>query len=196
MVQSIDLGVARAVIAAASLALVVIPASLHRGVAMPVARSGKGLRERLHLASVSLGFLTALVWAATPLLGFADYSLHPARLAAGSALLLVGLWLLYRSHADLGPNWSMSLEMREGHRLVTRGLYRRIRHPMYLALLVYGAGQALVLPNWLAGPAYPIALALLVAARISPEERMMADSFGAKYEAYRKRTNRLLPGLW
>jgi protein-S-isoprenylcysteine O-methyltransferase Ste14 len=48
--------------------------------------------------------------------------------------LVIGLWLFYRSHADLGTNWSITLEIREQHRLITQGVYRRIRHPMYSAL--------------------------------------------------------------
>ena len=86
--------------------------------------------------------------------------------------------------------------MRERHRLVTQGLYRRVRHPMYMALLLYAAGQALVLPNYVAGPSYGVAMALLVALRLGPEERMMLEEFGKDYEEYRARTKRLVPGVW
>ncbi|NOT29051.1 MAG: isoprenylcysteine carboxylmethyltransferase family protein [Planctomycetes bacterium] len=57
-----------------------------------------------------------------------------------------------RSHADLGTNWSITLEVREQHTLVTRGVYARVRHPMYTALLLYALGQWLVVPNWLVAP--------------------------------------------
>ena len=116
--------------------------------------------------------------------------------AVGTACMALGLWLFYRSHADLGTNWSITLEVREGHRLVTEGVYRRVRHPMYAALLLFSAGQALVLPNWVAGPAYLVAFAILLAFRLGPEERMMAAEFGGEYGAYQARTKRLLPGVW
>ncbi len=67
---------------------------------------------------------------------------------------------------------------------------------MYLALLLYSSGQALVLPNWVAGLSYLLAVARLFALRVGPEERMMVEVFGKDYEAHRARTKRLLPGVW
>ena len=86
--------------------------------------------------------------------------------------------------------------MREDHQLVTRDVYRYVRHPMYLALLLYALGLALVVPNWVAGPSYLVAVTLLVAFRVGPEERTMLEAFGNDYEAYRRRTRCLIPGLW
>ena len=67
---------------------------------------------------------------------------------------------------------------------------------MYTALLLYSVGQALALPNYVAGPSYGVAMVLLVAFRLGPEERMMIEEFGERYAAYRARTKRLVPGLW
>jgi protein-S-isoprenylcysteine O-methyltransferase Ste14 len=159
-------------------------------------KSRRGMREAILLTLAWLGFFVPLVWIATRLLAFADYPLHPVPLGAGVLCLGWGLWLLYRSHADLGPNWSITLEVREDHRLVTQGIYRRVRHPMYLALLLYSVGQALALPNWVAGPSYLVPMALLFALRVGPEEQMMLEEFGRDYEAYRGRTKRLVPGVW
>ena len=190
--------VAKVMILAGSIALVVIPHRLHGkpGRAHKAVRSRKGPLEIVLLALVTIGLLLPLLWVATPALAFADYPLHPAAFAAGAACLAVGLWLLHRSHADLGTNWSITLELWGDHQLVTRGVYHRVRHPMYGALLIYGVGQALVLPNWLAGPSYGVAVAVLLAFRISPEERMLLDEFGVAYESYRARTYRLVPGVW
>ena len=84
----------------------------------------------------------------------------------------------------------------ESHQLVTRGIYRQVSHPMYLALLLYSLGQAMALPNWVAGPSYLVAFGLLFALRVGPEERMMLEEFGQDYQAYMARTKRLVPGLW
>jgi protein-S-isoprenylcysteine O-methyltransferase Ste14 len=186
----------RAVVLVGILAMFLVPALVHRGASIPVARAQKGRRERVLLALVALGFLLTITWITTPLLAFADYGPRPVVFATGSLLFAVGLWLLYRTHAALGAYWSVTLEVREGHRLVTQGLYRTVRHPMYLALLTCGAGQALALPNFVAGPAPFVAFALLFAMRLGPEERLMRETFGAEYEAYRARTARLLPGVW
>ena len=81
------------------------------------------------------GFFLPVVWVATPVLAWADYPLRPASFLTGIGCLAPGLWLFHRSHADLGTNWSITLEVREQHRLITQDIYRRVRHPMYLALL-------------------------------------------------------------
>jgi protein-S-isoprenylcysteine O-methyltransferase Ste14 len=185
------------VVAAACAGLLVLPALAHRGQRpREVQQRRKGTTERVLLALVGVAFLLALVWVATPLLRAADYAPRPAALVAGLLAYAAGLTLLYRSHRDLAEQWSVTLELKEGHALVTRGVYRRLRHPMYLALLLYGLGQALVLPNLVAGPAYLVATLALVGLRLGPEERMMSEAFGAAYADYVARTRRLVPGLW
>jgi protein-S-isoprenylcysteine O-methyltransferase Ste14 len=169
---------------------------VRRSVRVPVRASRRGMRDNFLVALVSLGFVLPLVWLATSALSFADYPLRVPALAAGCAAYAAGLWLLDRSHADLGTSWSNTLEIRQDHRLVTEGVYRRVRHPMYVALLLHGVGQALVLPNAIAGPSFLVAFAFLVAGRLGPEERMLEDSFGAEYRDYTARTRRLIPGIW
>jgi len=161
-----------------------------------VAKDRKGALEVALLLIALPGFFVPLVWVASRLLSFADYPLHPAALIVGVLCYGVGLWLFYRSHADLGTNWSVTLQIREGHRLITEGVYGRIRHPMYTALFLYSLGQALVLPNWIAGPSYLVAFVILFVLRLRAEETMMLEEFGDEYASYMKRTKRLVPGVW
>ena len=188
---------AKAIIIVSSIVMVVIRAPHgQRSRQIKVLKSRKGPLEIVLLTLAWLGFFVPLIWVATPTLAFADYPLRPVPFITGTLCLGLGLWLFYWSHADLGPNWSITLEVREKHQLVTQGIYRHVRHPMYLALLLYSLGQALVLPNWVAGPSYGVAFALLFVLRVGPEERMMLDEFGKDYEAYMARTKRLVPGVW
>lgn len=188
---------AKALVLASSVAMVAIRAPHgNRSRRVPVKRTRKGGLETVLLTLAWISFFLPLVWIVSPALAFADYPLLPIPYATGAACLVVGLWVFHRTHADLGTNWSITLEVREGHRLVTEGVYGRVRHPMYTALLLYSAGMALVLPNALAGPAYLAAMALITACRLGPEERMMEEDFGEEYRAYRARTKRLVPGLW
>jgi protein-S-isoprenylcysteine O-methyltransferase Ste14 len=76
------------------------------------------------------------------------------------------------------------------------GVYREVRHPMYSALALYSVGQALVIPNWVAGLSNLVAFAVLFSFRVGAEERMMAQQFGNEYAAYTARTKRLLPRVW
>ena len=143
-----------------------------------------------------VGFFVPLIWVASRAFSFAEYELSAGPFVAGVMCLVIGLWLFYRSHADLGTNWSITLEIRERHRLITHGVYRHIRHPMYSALALYAIGQALAIPNWVAGPSNLIAFAILLALRVHAEERMMVEEFGEEYAAYSARTKRLIPGVW
>lgn len=161
-----------------------------------VARSHKTRLETLLLVLAWVGFFVPLVWAVSPAFSFAEYPLRSGPLVAGLTCLAIGLWLFFRSHADLGTNWSVTLELRQEHRLVSHGVYRTIRHPMYSALILYAVGQALVIPNWVAGPSNVIALAVLLTLRLGAEEKMMAEQFGDEYAAYSARTKRFVPGVW
>ena len=187
----------KAIILASSTVMVIIRAPHgQRSRGVKVVRSGRGALEIVLLTLAWLAFFVPLVWVAAPIFAFADYSLRPLSLLAGVVCLAVGLWLFARAHADLGTNWSITLEVREEHQLVTHGIYRAVRHPMYSALLLYSIGQALVIPNWIAGPSYGVAMVLLFSFRLGPEERMMLEAFGKDYEAYLERTKRLVPGIW
>jgi len=189
--------IAKAVILAASVVMVVIRAPHgRRSRGVKVVRSYRGPREIALLTFAWIGFLIPLIWVASPLFSFAEYSLRPWPFGAGVLCLAVGLWWFKRSHSDLGTYWSVSLELRENHRLITQGVYRYVRHPMYAALFVYAIGQALTVPNWVAGPSYLVAFGILFALRIGAEERMMLETFGDEYAAYRASTKRLVPGIW
>jgi protein-S-isoprenylcysteine O-methyltransferase Ste14 len=188
---------AKVVILLASVVMVLIRAPHgQRSRTVPVVKNRKGTLEDVLLTVAWIAFFLPLVWVVAPIFAFADYSLRPVPFLSGTICLALGLWLFYRSHADLGTNWSITLQVRENHTLVTRGIYRWVRHPMYVALLVYSLGQALAVPNWIVGPSYGAAMILLVALRVGPEEQMMLEEFGKDYDTYRAATKRLVPGIW
>lgn len=189
--------IAKAVILAAMVVLVGIRAPHGaRSRTVKVLKNRRGPLEAILLILAWLGFLVPLIWIVSPLLSFADYPLRMTTLLGGVACLVAGLWLFQRSHAHLGTNWSVTLQVREHHRLVTDGVYQHIRHPMYTALFLYSLGQLLALPNWVAGPSYLVTFGILFAFRIRAEERMMLEEFSADYAAYMARTKRLVPRVW
>src|SRR5204862_5186596 len=175
--------IAKALVLAGTVVMIAIRAPHgHRSRIVKVATSYKGPLETGLLVLAWVGFFVPLIWVASPAFSFAEYAWGTGRLIVGVMCLVIGLWLFHRSDADLGTNWSITLEVREQHRLITQGVYRRIRHPMYTALLLYSVGQALVLPNWLAGPSYLVAFGILFACRIGAEEAMMRAQFGDEYQ--------------
>jgi protein-S-isoprenylcysteine O-methyltransferase Ste14 len=162
-----------------------------------VIKSKRGRLEIVLLSVMWLGsVILPLLWVPTPVFSFADYPLHPAQYAAGVVLFSLGLWLFHRSHVDLSTNWSVSLDIRENHALITSGVYRRLRHPMYSAILLQAIGQALVAPNWIVGSFYLCAYILMFSFRVGPEEQMMLQQFGDRYASYMAKSQRLIPGIW
>lgn len=98
--------------------------------------------EKILLVVMFLPFLLLpFLYLFTPLLAFANYRLPVLVPWFGVATMVTSIWLFWRSHVDLGQNWSISLELREGHNLVTHGIYRSIRHPMYASLWLWGIAQ-------------------------------------------------------
>ena len=189
--------IAKAVILAAIIAMIAIRAPHgQRNRTVRIAKDRKGRLEVALLVLAMIGFSMPIIWIASPVLSFAEYPLRPLPLAVGIVCFVVGLWLFQRSHADLGTNWSITLQVREDHRLVSHGVYRRVRHPMYAALFLYSVGQLLALPNWLAGPSYLVTFGILFALRVRAEEGMMLEEFGAGYAAYMAGTKRLMQGVW
>jgi protein-S-isoprenylcysteine O-methyltransferase Ste14 len=162
----------------------------------PVARSARGPREiALLLVSLTgLGILP-LIYVATGFPRFADYPFRPIQAWLGVVLAGSALAMFHLTHRALGHNWSLSLEVREGHRLVTEGIYRHVRHPMYTAFWLWAVAQALLLPNWIAGFSGLIGFGTLYVFRVRSEERLMLDTFGEAYRAYMSRTARLIPWL-
>ena len=115
---------------------------------------------------------------------------------AGGVLMLGSLLLFHRAHADLGKQWSATLEIRADHRLITDGVYRRVRHPMYTAIWGFAIAQALLLPNTVAGFSAVASIAPLYFVRTPREEALMRETFGEEYDAYTRRTGRLFPRIF
>jgi protein-S-isoprenylcysteine O-methyltransferase Ste14 len=82
-----------------------------------------------------------------------------------------------------------------GHTLVTTGIYRVIRHPSYLGLLVNSLGWALVFRSGV-GVLLTALTILPLLARIRAEEALLRTQFGGEYDAYCSRTSRLIPRLY
>jgi protein-S-isoprenylcysteine O-methyltransferase Ste14 len=108
--------------------------------------------------------------------------------AAGGAMRI---WPVF----VLGTRLSGLVAIQPGHPLATSGIYRIIRHPSYLGLLVASLGWGLAFRS---GVGVLLAALLIppLAARIQAEERLLRSEFGAEYDTYRGRTSRLIPGLY
>ena len=161
-----------------------------------VSRSFLDLKEWLLLAIAAVGtFYLPAVYALTGFPAQFNRPFVPSVAWLGVIVLGASLWLFRRSHADLGRNFSATLKIRETHKLVTGGVYRHIRHPMYTSFFLLALAQLLLLPNWFVGIAGFVGTGLLYAFRIKREEKMMIEAFGDDYRSYMARTKRVVPWL-
>lgn len=157
----------------------------------------RDIRENalLFISLSGLGILP-LLYVATSFPRFAAYSFRPAQAWLGVLFAIAALFLFQMTHRALGRNWSVSLQLRKDHQLITTGIYRKIRHPMYTAFWLWAIAQACLLPNWFAGFAGLVGFGILFFGRIGREERMMLQTFGDDYRNYMSRTYRVIPLLF
>jgi protein-S-isoprenylcysteine O-methyltransferase Ste14 len=163
----------------------------------PVARADRGWRERARLTSATLGLgIIPMVFATAGFAHFADLAFRPLLAWIGAALFVVALWLFWSAHRALGQNFSSSLVVRRSHTLVTHGVYAHLRHPMYAGFWLWAAAQALLLQNWLVALCGFAGFGILFFGRIGQEERLMLETFGEQYDAFARRTKRLVPWIY
>ncbi len=87
------------------------------------------------------------------------------------------------------------LQIVENHELITDGLYKHLRHPLYLGELLRNFGIALIFSS-LYGTIFMIIGSFFLLFRINIEERMLVEQFGEQYKEYQKRTKRIIPFLY
>ena len=157
-------------------------------------RDALDAREKalLTVSLTGLGVIPA-IYIATGFPAGLDQPFSPLRAILGLLVFVAALALFYATHKALGRNWSVTLAVREEHSLITGGVYRFVRHPMYSAFWLWAIAQALTLQNWVAGPAGIIGFGTLYLFRVGREEALMRETFGQAWDDYAARTPRVVP---
>ncbi len=111
-------------------------------------------------------------------------------------LMIAGLVIRWKAIASLGKSFSSNVAIQGKQELATTGLFRFVRHPSYLGLLLVFLAVALHSDNWLgfAAALVPATAALLY--RIHVEEAALIAAFGDEYASYCRHTKRLIPGVY
>jgi protein-S-isoprenylcysteine O-methyltransferase Ste14 len=158
--------------------------------AAPAPDSASRLPLALH--AVAMGVLYAGIDAA--FLGAAPRFLVAPQRAAGGLTMLAGAALAAWALAVF-KSWRLQARIGPRHELCTAGPFRRVRHPIYLAM------DLLALGSWLWLPTLAVALGVALVAstgalRARGEEQLLLRAYGARYETYRRQTWRFLPGVY
>lgn len=114
----------------------------------------------------------------------------------GLFLILSGVVIRFTAVRTLGNFFTVNLALHKDHRLVTKGLYKFIRHPSYTGALLSFAGLGLSFNNWLSLVIIFIPILLSFIYRINIEEKLLIQQFGQEYIDYMKNTKRLVPFLY
>jgi protein-S-isoprenylcysteine O-methyltransferase Ste14 len=106
----------------------------------------------------------------------------------------VGVTIACWSRVQLGKNWSLSVQQKENHELISSGAYKIVRHPIYTGLLLMFFGTSIIVGDWRG----LIAVAIITASfwvKLRKEEQWLIEVFGDEYVEYKNRTNALIPWL-
>jgi len=163
------------------------------------AHIGSGVREdrsnRWVVAALGvLGLIDAYLPAYTDRVGFLTFGGEGVRWL-GVLLYMAGGVLRLAPVFVLGRRFSGLVAIQPEHRLMTSGLYGIIRHPSYLGLFVLTLGWGLAFRSGV-GVIIAVLMLVVVLARIKAEERLLSETFGAEYDAYRARTWRPIPYVY
>jgi protein-S-isoprenylcysteine O-methyltransferase Ste14 len=172
--------------------LLVIATAIRRG------RESRGRktdsRARLGVAIQVIGIFVACVGPIHPDLPSTD----PLAMTGTIAVAACGVgavWIFYASARALKKNWSIDARMRPDHELVRSGPYNRLRHPIYLGLLLFMLALAIAAGHFaqliLAVPLY--LWGTVIRTRI--EDRLLSETFGASFDEYRRSTPALFPRI-
>jgi len=138
--------------------------------------------------------IAILVVSAWPLYSLGGPVLSPMAVVA-VMMFVIGLVISVWAQVTISTNYSWTLEIREGHTLVVGGLYRYVRHPIYLGTFI----RIISIPVFTSSlPGFVLALLSIPVLnyRIGLEEGMLVEEFGEEYERYRERTWRLSPYIY
>jgi protein-S-isoprenylcysteine O-methyltransferase Ste14 len=152
----------------------------------------RGSLQLLYL-SISVGYFLGFSAASTK---FGRIYHWDALFAAGTILILVGLFVRVRSILTLNKFFTYTVTKAADHQLVTTGFYRYIRHPGYLGQLLVFLGIATALSNWLTILCMMVPILAAYLYRIGVEERFMTAQMGVQYSDYKKKTKKLIPGIF
>lgn len=124
-----------------------------------------------------------------------DVILFPAQHTLGLSLFAIGLSPMIEAQATLWRNYSGFVVIKKDHELITHGIYRFTRNPIYLSAIIVFTGLPIYAASLYGMLTMCVQIPLFLL-RINLEEKLLAEYFGAEYDAYRRRTKRLIPFLY
>lgn len=111
-------------------------------------------------------------------------------------LAVISIWFTAKAVRTLGTHWSIAARLVEGHRLITEGPYRWVRHPIYTGMLGMLLATGLAVSRWIALPFALIVYAIGTWLRVRSEEKLLREAFGTQFEEYAGKVPAVIPFLF
>lgn len=155
--------------------------------------------DRRSYLFLQLSSFLALFYA---LIDFLDYhftrmsNLEPGVIYLGFLIFILNAILRYHAITTLGKYYNPRVAVYQEHSLVTDGIYKKIRHPMYLSALLNVLAIALIFSSWGALVIMLFAVLPAVIYRINIEEEVLLTHLGSEYRQYLDNSKKMIPGIW
>ena len=149
------------------------------------------------IALQSLSFVLAWIPPRARWWPFAPWRAGEVVLAAAIVILAyASCWLSFRAVQTLGKQWTYAARVIKGHELITQGPYGIVRNPIYLGMFGIVVATCLAYSRWWSGLAAVVLFLIGKQTRISAEEKLLRETFGARFEEYARRVPAFLPQPW
>jgi protein-S-isoprenylcysteine O-methyltransferase Ste14 len=165
----------------------------------PIQQLGNEFLTRTRYLMITLQYLSVLIvlfaiinnkW----MIGVIEFTLFAK--CIGILLMLFGLLIRIISMKQLGKYYSTLLFTNNDHRMIKNGMYKHIRHPIYLGDLILYFGYCVALSNYFIFSFIMVAFICAYLVRIKQEERMMLRDFGDEYSEYCKSSKKIIPFIF
>ena len=121
--------------------------------------------------------------------------LLPVHSIIGLALFIFGLLIMIIGQVTLFRNYSSTVVIRENHQLITHGIYRFTRNPIYLGGIMVVTGLPVYIAS-LYGFLTMLVLIPIILNRIRLEEKLLTEEFQDAYQKYKETTKKLIPFIY
>lgn len=152
-----------------------------------------GSTKRLNLviyASITVGIIVAY----TPFghVSGSNYFLQ----VSGLVLVIFGLVVRWLAILTLRHYFTVNVAIHSDHKIIQIGLYKYIRHPSYLGMLLSFLGLGVSMCNWMSLVILFIPITIVLFDRIQIEERALHEAFGNDFILYCRKTRKLIPWVY
>jgi protein-S-isoprenylcysteine O-methyltransferase Ste14 len=114
----------------------------------------------------------------------------------GILFIIAGLIIRWVAILQLGNSFTVDVAVNNAAKLKTDGVYKRIRHPSYLGILLVVIGFSTIMSSFYSFLVLVVPEFLAIIYRIRVEEQLLKNEFGDSYSRYSRDTKKLIPGIY